>query len=367
MSPGSASATNLHAGHPGNQRQRVDSDNRAKPVLCPKGHNMHTRIVKELISRFSVMSTHMPCARCGSKISKKDASYECKSCKISYCMPCVSILQQPPIVHAGAAGHDILRGAFFGMRDPDRPVARLSAGDIFLCGPDHWGVHHVILLRSELRPEPEIAEMVRESLGPGDQIYGCDTIESTQSRQGKTSNYFPTRSFFQRNGNGDTFLLGDCQPGSSKVELCYEPVPAKVLLHPLRQGFDGRVFHQVVEEAAAGARKYGWGTIVSAFRGERERLKKSDYPDGRSREGLLQEIHKTWDKKPICASVAIKVWQMYFLRCEEAQVARGAPANIDRAVVRILEYMPMFCDSTLPAAMVKFLTQSSWVFKPNFD
>jgi len=140
----------------------------------------------------------------------------------------------------------------------------------------------------------------------------------------------------------------------------------KVLRHPLRHesgglSIDFNTFNNVVSEAAAESKTYGWSTAVRSYvrtHFERYALDPARYPDAHSRARLMEKLHKQWTKKPICASVAIKVWQMYFT---------AVCADHDEAALNILQFMPVKCHATMPSRMVQVLTNCGWTLHDNLN
>jgi hypothetical protein len=83
-------------------------------------------------------------------------------------------------------------------------------------------------------------------------------------------------------------------------------------------------------------------------------LELKDFPTAKSRLTLKSTLHQSWEARPICASLCIKVWQMYF---ELLGRAAGEP---DEAVKEVLRCMPVFSDRTTPSALMKALTVRGW-------
>mmetsp|Transcript_15855 Transcript_15855/g.50745 ORF Transcript_15855/g.50745 Transcript_15855/m.50745 type:complete len:388 (-) Transcript_15855:195-1358(-) len=317
-------------------------------IHCPEGHTMRAHIVTEM---FMTCHRNTCCDRCERDIEKDGASYQCVQCPDHYtiCVECA---------------REVL--GFHPCEDRGVPIVDVMPGDIFLCGPNKFGIHHVVLARGELQPaEPEYYDILGTE--PGMELYSCETIESTQGDIGETTWWFPTRTFYQRNpSTGDIVLVADHPPDSDVVSAATEPVPMKILLHPLRgesgqEELDLEAFEEVVQEAAEESRKYGKRTAVKSFLesfAHKGTIDSADYPTAEKREQLMEKIRKTWDARPICASVAIQCWQKYFdATCEEPE----------EAAQWILQVMPHWCDKSTPSLMVTTLTQHSWVLLDNFD
>lgn len=315
---------------------------------------MNAKITRELLVRLRSAPPGC-CDSCGRTILEKDACYECKECDQRCCASCAG--QWLNGKHWGTSAANKAFSGNRGVHRFSRPVLSIAAGDIFLCGPDRWGIHHVVLACGPLTPEPDMAEVLK--LGAGAEVFGCETVESTQAASGENTHWYTTRSYFRRDLNGEAFLIGDLDMNSGEFGLCPEPVPVKVLLHPLRQGFNQRAFEHAVEAAAAESRRYGWSTCVRAFVSRRSSISLEDFPDEPSRAELLDELHRRWDSRPICATVAIKVWQLYFELC--------SGGDVDKAVRWIIETVPVYADATTPSALVKAVTKCGWVLHAGLD
>merc|ERR1711879_226789 len=118
---------------------------------------------------------------------------------------------------------------------------------------------------------------------------------------------------------GKTFLLADVGEGTRVVNIVDVPVPVKLLMHPMRPGhggplFDTESFHEAVNEAAERSKKWGHRTAIKSMAASfpRSRLNPNGYATVNARSALLKDLVRRWDNKPICASVAIEVWQLYF-------------------------------------------------------
>lgn len=329
-------------------------------MMCPQGHPMNAKIDREVLSRLKIkrLSTFRYCDRCDVPIKAAEARYECKECEVDICTDCARLLLNPPKVGQGVAGADVFLAAMggFGFGD-SRQLLNVNAGDIFLCGPDRWGIHHVILALTPLTPEPHLKADLQGS--PDDEVFGCETVESTQGVRGEHTHWYLTRTLFRRSRGGVVHLVADFRHTCGTLEVATTPVPVKVLLHPLRTGLDAQAFQGTVMELASESKKYGWGTGVRAFLGDRHNLDADRFPNQESRRKLLGALRARRMSRPICASVAISVWQRYFeATCRE---------NPDMAVKNIFRYMPVYPDATTPSALVKALTKCGWVLHNSFD
>lgn len=312
----------------------------ARPYLvrCPEGHEMRAKVAREMLQL--MRCTERPeCGACESELTDSDAYYHCKACHFDYCMTCSRM--QLGLSSATRSEGELLE---------------LEPGDILLCGPDRYDIHHVILVRGELEPAPEeLSELLRSP--PGAQLFLCPTIESTQGQKGRSTWWYPTTSILERDAHsGTAALVGDMPPDSESLMVAEEPVPLKVLLHPLRpersgEAIDLDVFHDVLDACAAKSKRYSWGTAAGAFFAYQRSLHAGDYSGEEARAALLQRLCESWERPPICAAVAITVWQQYLLASSSEQ---------DEATQRILRWMPLWCNRTTPSAMVKTLTHHEW-------
>merc|ERR1719433_360246 len=198
-------------------------------------------------------------------------------------------------------------------------------------------------------------------LPAGAEVFQCLTIESTQSRQGEDTDWYPATTYFQR-VDGETVVVADLATGSDELQVADPPVALKVLLHPLRDGrFNHQAFSKAVDWGSETARKYGKNQAVKAWlaqalnNGKADVLTAEAFPDEESRADLLEDLHTSWGKRPICSAVCIKVWQMYF------ELQGRSAGQLDEAVQEILRWMPVYSDKTTPGALLRALTRHGWV------
>jgi len=326
------------------RHQETDDLSRAAVLQCDAGHIMFARVAREM---FNVVrgSWSNTCDGCGELMDlRTDAFYRCRVCNIAFCMDCV---------------HERLqRKGLSSSADVD-PLLEVMAGDIFFFGPDHWGIHHTVLSRGKMSPAN--LEMVELLEAPdGAEVFECPTIESTQGAKGVDTEWYPATTYFLRI-DGETVVVADLATGSDELQVAEPPVRLKVLLHPLRDGrFSHQAFHKAVDLGSETADKYGKRQAVKAFlaqalnSGVPEVIMAKAFPDMESRADLLEELHKCWEKRPICSALCIKVWQMYF------EVKGQDAGQLDDAVRDILRWMPVYSDRTTPSALLQALTVRGW-------
>jgi len=274
-------------------------------------------------------------------LTDHDAYYRCKACNVDYCLSCSrGQLGLSAAVPRGASG----------------PALQVGPGDILLCGPDKYDIHHVVLVRGQLEAAPELAGML--NVPPGAELLRCETIESTQGSTGSATWWYPTSTVIQRDSHaGTAVVVADQPPDSDTLYTFPEPVPCKVLLHPLRPEvldaeLDDEIFEEALEACAWRSQEYSWSTAVHAFLAYQRSMRMGDYPTSQARVELLEQIRASWDRPPICSAVAIKVWQQYF-----DALHSDSPDDAARC---ILHYMPVWCDATTPSSLVKTLTHHGW-------
>mmetsp|Transcript_23043 Transcript_23043/g.66157 ORF Transcript_23043/g.66157 Transcript_23043/m.66157 type:complete len:388 (-) Transcript_23043:94-1257(-) len=314
-------------------------------LLCPDGHLMTAKVVREM---FMPCYMDRECDRCEMLCERDHSHYICKECDLVYCNRCAR----------QALG---LRE----LNDRGEPL-EIQAGDIFLAGPDKYGIHHVILARSAWREvEPDVVELL--DLPPGAEMLACDTIESTQGSVGTETWWYKTTTYFTRDHeDGSLYLVADLPPNADVLEQAMQPVRTKILLHPFREDggeleFDEAAFLKVIESAAARSVRYGKRTAVkSVVNGilHRERIDARSYPTAESRSELATKLKESWKQRPICASVAVMCWQMYFF---------ATSPDKDEAVRRVLRYMPHWCHKSTPSALVNSLTEHGWFISDTAD
>eukprot|EP00811_Abedinium_folium_P007692 NODE_1709_length_2397_cov_6.263436.p1 GENE.NODE_1709_length_2397_cov_6.263436~~NODE_1709_length_2397_cov_6.263436.p1 ORF type:complete len:682 (-),score=143.78 NODE_1709_length_2397_cov_6.263436:351-2138(-) len=335
---------------------------------CPSGHEMCAKVVQEMFLFWPTkyLSVNV-CSRCDERITAKDARYRCALCDLNFCLSCVSDSQCMLETKPCETAEDLLRAALEVHFARKAPVEVLP-GDVFLCGPDAWGIHHVVLSRGRMVPAEE---RVRKAISPGGdaEVYGCETVESNRMMRGEDTQWYQTCCYYVRNPEtGVTQLVADMIPGSNRLEIYFEPVAVKVLLHPLRIGWGGpeldpEALAEVIKKASGQSKTYGRITAMQAFVTNQVKLNAADYPDTALRERLFEELQKRWQTPPICSSVVIMVWQMYF----EAVHRSAGPAAVDLAVQRILEFVPLYSDKTTPSTLVEALTECGWMLRANLD
>lgn len=277
---------------------------------------------------------------------------------------------------AGASGAS---GAFVpptAMKVTHRPLVKgpsqVQPGDIFLYGPDKWGIHHAVMSIGQMSPAPHAAQLIWNEIPEvrGMDIYCCETVESTRALQGREIFWYVARSFFARDPrNGEAVIVGDMGKDSDVLEFHHEPWKVKMLMHPLRSGhggpaFDAHAFQHALKVAATTSQRWSLKTAVRGLisRRESQGLDPDDYSTPQARAAMLEDLQMRWEKRPICTSVAIMVWQRYFML-----VSSHGPDATDVAAQHILRWMPLLSDKTLPSAMIKELSKCGWVMRGNID
>lgn len=243
------------------------------------------------------------------------------------------------------------------------PSSPVMAGDVLLCGPDSWGIHHVVLVLGPATPEPGLVPFL--GLPPDYEVFGCPTVESTQEIQGHSTNWYKARSFIARHvPTGRATFIADTEEGCIGVEPVGKPAVVKVLLHPCRPGHGGPPFHpgvfnQAVEICAAESKAWGLRTALQALTAREGQLDPAHFPTPQSRAALLQELRMSRLRRPICSSVAIMVWQTYF-----ELMSPGAP---DAAAEGILRWIPAVHDETTPSSLLEVLSLCGWIARERLD
>lgn len=341
-------------------------------VQCSEGHYMEAELLREMnlfhAVRGATCAAVGECENCEEEIFINEARYHCKECSEMLCLNCSRQQLGIPMLNKPDNSHAILN---------------LEPGDIVMAGPTEFGIHHVILVVSKLRLEPDIHEALMEDensmhleLTSSDQVWSCETIESTQALAGEDTWWYATRTYFSRDPHSRVAqVIGDEAPsstGHSTLNVAETPVPFKILLHPLRKdfggkGINGRVFNETLAYSREASMEYGKGTAVRAYVNQRlqryaglaDRATLYDYPTLEDREQLMDDYETSWESPPICASVVVKVWQRYF------KALHGD--NRDAAVMDIIRYMPCFCNTITPSQLTKVLAQSGWYIVDNLE
>lgn len=328
---------------------------------------MQGKVVREIWNKVTWWHYQTNCDLCKNQITSQDARYYCKECKYSVCMECSAKL----LAGGAAAGRGFQPPTALGLPHQDNGQSTVQPGDIFLCGPDKWGIHHCVMSIGQMRPSHRTAASIKQEMPEldGMDFFSCDTIESTRSMQGKEIVWYPATSFFARSRQTkEAFLVADIGKGTEALVLCAEPVQVKLLMHPFRRGnggpaFDLQAFRKALEVSAEASQHWSIKTAVQGFMTRRDGgLDPNDYPDPQSRVALMQDLQRRWEMRPICTSVAIMVWQRYF-----KFVSGCGPEATDLAAQRILRWMPLLSDKTLPSALIKELSKCGWVMRGNLD
>jgi len=293
------------------------------------------------------------CDECLAEIGSSEAYYRCDRCAHNLCVDC---------------SHEQL-----GMPTPKerKPPVEILPGDMFFCGPDKFGIHHVILSRGTLSKEDDLA--VELDIEPGTELWSCPTIEATQGSHDENTWWYHATTYFTRDLEGAVHLVAD-RPDEDQdlLFVAEEPVSFKVLLHPLRSEFgnpelDYDIFQSVIEDGASESKRYGKMTAVKAWIANQKGpglvaksgvLNPDRYPDLESRQRLLSAVQKSWGEAPICSSVAIKTWQKYFAASSDAP---------DEVAQNIIDWMPCLCHRTLPSVLVKTLSSCGWILRSTLD
>lgn len=348
----------------GGASPRPGSSEQLQPLLvhCPLGHVMRGQVVQEIWHRVDFVQRAAHCGRCGEGITSQDACYNCEVCKYDCCTVCAAdMISSARFPEQLAENRNGSRGL----------VLPIMAGDILLCGPDRWGIHHVVLVCSPARHDPMAAEIL--GTDTDQDIFSCMTIESSHEIQGRHIPWYAGRSFYARNRvTGIARHVGDMETGTRTIHPVVDSSPVKVLLHPLRPGHGGppfiaKIFRDATQKCALVSKNWGLNTALSAFTSRQQTTLTVDrYPDVDSRRALLDELRERWTRPPICSSVAIMVWQKYFLLacgCEDDLFTSAS----DVAVQLILQWIPAFSHQTMPSMLVKILTGSGWILRGGLD
>lgn len=323
----------------------------SQPLRCPAGHDMEAKVDRELRRVISGSRLKIACSRCEMRLSAKDAWYTCKACNYHLCLECSEQLQQRTPAAADMCGEPCLADA-----------CRVACGDLVLCGPDEWGIHHVVLVCGTMVRDPEAGRIL--GLPAHLEAFACPTIESSRYLKGKEFRWYAATSIYARDSwSGQVHLVGDRPEGTGAIEKLQKPVPVKFLIHPLRSSnhlaMDRALFGQALQEMAQRSQKWSLRTALNAMASARTALDPGDYPTRADRAKLMDSLEESWESPPICAAVAIGVWQRYLELACAASCPRGdARAS---AAQHILRWMPLVADRTMPSVLVKVLTRCGWI------
>eukprot|EP00929_Paragymnodinium_shiwhaense_P069494 TRINITY_DN35043_c0_g1_i1.p1 TRINITY_DN35043_c0_g1~~TRINITY_DN35043_c0_g1_i1.p1 ORF type:complete len:496 (+),score=56.09 TRINITY_DN35043_c0_g1_i1:146-1633(+) len=338
-------------------------------VLCPRGHAMDARVVKEMWSRLGWGSAHPDCSRCHTEISRDDARYFCKLCKYSLCLNCANSARDDsttcPTPQTGTASGQ-------SAMSPTVQVGTtnwIMAGDLILCGPDKWGIHHVVLCQDDMKPVPELHKTI--GLPEHEDLFVVKTLESSRHLHGEDVPWYSGFTYYARcRRTGQVKMVADDEGEDDDIDVHDEFLPIKMLFHPLRpkQGgpeHDLDLFKRAIQDSAEESKRWGLRTALKAITSKKESLDAADYATPDSRVQMIEELEKSWHQRPICSSVAIKVWQRYFLLLNGCCGTNKAAT--ERAACDILKWMPCRSDRTAPSTLIKVLSRSGWVLRDTLN
>jgi len=314
-------------------------------VKCHLGHEMTAKAASEVVSAARIVGATTTCSTCGGVIDKnQEVRYLCKPCGMTYCLPCAESMGNAQNRRPSLSG------------DTARDV---MPGDIFFLGPDpRFNIHHVVLCRSRMKPADYQIVGMLPNIPPGGEVLQCHMIESTQGSCGTVTAWYAAIGYFLRHAGTCTLIAEMSQEDGSLAPL-EPPVPVKVLMHPLRgELLDKHLFNEAVMWGASQATHYGKRQAVKAFMAtllHRDNcIDPDDYQDLGSRIALREELHARWEARPICSSLCIKVWQMYF------ELLGRASGSVEKGIIETLRWMPVYNDKTTPSVLLKILTRCGW-------
>eukprot|EP00929_Paragymnodinium_shiwhaense_P002560 TRINITY_DN102848_c0_g1_i1.p1 TRINITY_DN102848_c0_g1~~TRINITY_DN102848_c0_g1_i1.p1 ORF type:complete len:418 (+),score=61.28 TRINITY_DN102848_c0_g1_i1:53-1306(+) len=340
------------------QAQQAQRD--ATRLCCPLGHRLCARITKEIWHMSALEEVVTTCRKCSVSIPAKDAYYSCDSCggdaAFDICSQCSTASLSPAI----SSGFPQIASRKANLTD----VGCVGLGDIVLCGPNAWGVHHVALVREPLKRE---TGDLLDKLGLSAdcvELLSCKTVEcSVEHPSSDGLGWHFGRKYFARHiDSGRMTYLGNMEDGSRTL-LRQKPQGVKWLLHPMRESFsqhamlDRELFQQAIDAAAVNQRAWSLTAAAWAMARYAGRLDLVECQDAKSRAALLEDIRSRWEEKQFCSSVVIQVWQRYLEKLS------GGPKATEKVLHSILQFIPLLSDSTLPSNMVEVLSACGWALR----
>lgn len=376
--------------HEADKENHVD----ANTLHCEEGHVMRVRVPREMFLWLPRYWAH--CNNCEAQIERTSASYCCKECDYFLCSAC-SMQRLRKQSRARKAAEELSFPRALNLPFQTQETHQMvMAGDIFFCGPDMWNLHHVVLCCGPMRLAD--AESISHIYFHCPEVIGltileCETIESSQPLHGQDHPWYLARTFFAQrrvvNEDGEycgleLLQVADLADGSWVIGVSLslgfgEPwvlsdggrsevaVPVKILLHPLRPRpntpvFNEQIFSKAVKACAKVSQQWSKATAVRALAAKRERIDPDDYEGSEGRKQLMSELGSSWSSRPICSSVAISIWQRYFLF-----LCCNRPDGLDITAQLILRWMPVRCDRTTPSALLKVLSTCGWSLRTTFE
>lgn len=141
-------------------------------------------------------------------------------------------------------------------------------------------------------------------------------------------------------------ILDVAEDCNNQILKWQHPERVDVLQCPstLRNGFRLDIMHGVLAEMKQCQANWSWSTAVRAV------LFSAEVSDDQA--GVMREIEQCWGAAPICSSLVIAFWQRYLCKL--------ADATGSSAVDKILQWMPLKSDRTLPGEMLRTMEQCDW-------
>eukprot|EP00811_Abedinium_folium_P020529 NODE_2951_length_2117_cov_9.967337.p1 GENE.NODE_2951_length_2117_cov_9.967337~~NODE_2951_length_2117_cov_9.967337.p1 ORF type:complete len:605 (+),score=132.21 NODE_2951_length_2117_cov_9.967337:102-1916(+) len=369
---------------------------RVRELCCLEGHRMFGRIAHEWHLEGHLDGGGMfECDACHCDISVIEAHYRCEECDYDYCMDCAISRQERGTSSRNGAVRTRLS------------LSQVLPGDILLVGPDPFDIHHVVLVTSPMKPFPAAASHLE--VDPKlKEVWECGTIESATNCHGDKFEWFPTTSIYTRDIATGVLEYAGTLDEAQTLNVLVPPTPTKVVFHPCRLGFEyvcappleQRVFEAAVQIMGERSQKWSYRTGVNALLRPKLALDPNDYQDKAARAVLLKDLRKQWKRRPICSSVAIKVWQAYCVLLARARLDGPVPDDAhvwssssddegvprgkcsfpwcrpdnrelvkmhsdaeDAAVRHILLVMPAEAKRTPPSRLIEAITLHGWVIR----
>lgn len=332
-------------------------------LFCPDcGDPLELKVSREMMGYWNKNTWTCQCDACGREIGWNEARHRCKECNYDVCSKCGQRLQAENISVAGVAGQELLHSALGMPQEHGTPP--IQVGDIVFCGPDDWGIHHIILVTGPLIDVPEY--MGQHGVPRGVPVYCFASIESTDSAMGWDSAWVTAhRLCYVDPQSGEIMCQGEIVEGTNYLGYFDTHQQFKVLQHPFRPNsgrmpFNDDAFQQTVSDQRINSKKWSLRTALQAInRNTATEYDPEEYEnDPEARAELLEDIQRSWRRRPICSSVAISVWQCYLLYSCTSAVP--GPEGEDLAVQEILRWIPLICGRAAPYDVMKTLSRCGW-------
>lgn len=221
---------------------------------------------------------------------------------------------------------------------------------------------HVLLVTGAPRRldrglEPSAKELERAKFKwPADavELWIVPAIESTRHEEGL---HRAELIVFVQRSTGHLRLIGEFTPSELVIEEEQESMEIWQSPGELRQQLRVDLMQDVLDEMKAYEANWSASTAARAFM--QMAWGSARIASGSGTGQVLEEIHASWRKEPICTSVVVTFWQRYLCKLAQAAIiTRGCLIDPSELV---LKWMPLKADRVLPGELFSTMQACGWV------